>query len=98
MRDPAGVRQVGGGVVDDQIISVDALGDRAVAQGAEVDLLEGRAAEPQQQEHAVCVRVVFGRGRGQVVVEVLFKGVSHPVALSRAAVAVVSDLHRAVGR
>ena len=32
------------------------------------------------------------------MVEVLLEGVSHPVALGRAGVAVVSDLHRAVGR
>ena len=68
MRDPLGVAQVGRRVVHDEVVGVHALGHRAPAQGAEVDLLEGRAAKAQHEQHAVGVGVVLGRRGREVVV------------------------------
>jgi hypothetical protein len=73
MGDPLGVPQVRRVVVDDQVLGVDGQADRPVAQRAEVDLLERRAAEALHQQHAVGVRVVLRGHRRQVVVGVLLE-------------------------
>ena len=96
MRDTLGIRQVGGGAVHDQVVSIHALADWAVAQRAEVHLLEGCTAKAQHQQHAVCVGVIFARRAGQVVVHVFFEGVCDLVARQSAAVCVIPNLHGAV--
>ena len=98
VRDALRVRQVGCGVADDQVIGIDGLADRAVAQRALVDLLEGRAAEAEHQQHAVGVGVILRRGRGQVVVQVALERVGALVLAEVGVVVVVADLDRAVGR
>ena len=98
MRDTQGAGQVRGLVVHDQVVGIDAVGRRAIAQRAEVNLLERGAAKAQQKQHAVCVGVVLSRRRRQVVVHVLFESVSQLVTLQRRAVSVVPDLDGPVGR
>ena len=97
VRDALGIRQVGGGAVHDQVVGIHALADGAVAQRAEVNLLERCATKAQHQQHAVCVGVILPRRAGQVVVHVLFKGVGDLVALGGAAVCVIADFDGAIG-
>ena len=96
--DPHSGRQVGGAVVDDQVVGVNAVAGRTVPQRAEENLFERRAAEAQKQQHAVRIGVVFPRRRRQEVVHVLLEGVGDLIAVSRRAVGVIPDLDRAIGR
>jgi len=98
VRDPHGGRQVGRGVVDDQVVGIHAVAGRTVPQRAEEHLLERRATEAQQQQHAVGVGVVFAGGRGQEVVHVLFERIGDLIALRGRAVGIVPDLDRTIGR
>ena len=98
VRDALGVAQVGRAVADDQVVGVDGLADRAVAQRAIVDLFEGRSAEAQHQQHSVGVGIVLGRRVGQVVVQVALKRTGKLVLLEVGVVVVVADLDGAVSR
>ena len=97
VRDASGVLEVGCVVADYQIVGVNSLAHRPVAQWTKVDLLERCAAEAKQQQHAVGVGIVFRRRAGQVVVKVLFQRVGQLVLFGGAAVAVVPDLDRSIG-
>ena len=98
MRDTLGAADVGRRVVDDQVVGIDRLADGAIAERAEVDLLEGDAAEAQQEQHAVGVGIVLGRHRREVVVHVPLQGFRHLVGLVARGVAVDADLDGTVGR
>ena len=74
MRDPLGALQISRRVVNDQVFSINALRHRAVAKRAVVNFLEAIAAKADHEQHAVGIRVVFGRRDRQVVVHVLLKG------------------------
>ena len=95
--DALGVAQVGGGVVHNQVFCIHRLRHRTVAEGAEVNLLERGAAEPQHQQHAVGVGVILGGHRSQVVIEVILQSIGQPVLFEVGVVAVVANLDRAIG-
>ena len=97
MRDSRGVLQVSGGIVDDQVVSIDALDDGAIAKRAEVALLEGCATKAQHKQHAVSVGVVFGSHRRQEVVHIPFERVGELILFEGAVVVVIADLDRPIG-
>ena len=98
MRDASGVPQVRRRLIYDQVGRVHGFADGPPTDRTEIDLFERSAAEPEHQQHAIGVRVVFRRRGRQVVVQVLFQRVRQPVLLGCGTDGVISDLHRAVGR
>ena len=93
-----GVLQVRRVVINNQIVSIYRLRDRPVPQGAEVNLLKGRATKAQHEQHAVGVGVILCSRRCQVMVQVFLKRLSKLVFIQRRIVIVVADFHRAVSR
>ncbi len=96
MCDALGVAQVGCRVIDDQVVGVDRLAYRTVAQRAEIDLLKGRAAKPKHQQHAVGVWVVFRRRGCEIMVQVALKRVCHQILFQDGVVIVIADFDRAI--
>ena len=84
MRDAFCVRQVGRGVVHDQIVGIHGLGHRTIANRAVIDLFERRTTKPEHQKHAIGVGVILGRDRSQVVIEVFLQRIGLLVDLNTA--------------
>ena len=96
--DAVGVLQIGGRVGDAEVSGVHALGRRPAADRTAVDLLEAGAADPDPQQHAVGVRVVFAGRDGHEIVHVVLKRLREIVALQDVVGVHVVELHRPVGR
>ncbi len=93
----AGVPEVGRGVGHDDIHRIDALADRTLAQRAVVDLFDDQAAEPDIEQRAAGVGIIFRRPDREVVVEVFLEDLGILVLVA-VLVELVGDLDRAVRR
>ena len=98
MRDALGIRKVGRGVIDDQIVGINGFRYRSISKRAEINLLESRATESEHQKHAVGVWVVLGRNRRQVMVEVALQRIGKLICLERSLIIVVANFDRAISR
>ena len=93
-----GIAQIGGCIVDDDIIGVDRFNDWAIAQWAEISLLEPSTAEPNHQQHAIGIGVVFLGGRCQIMIDVTFQRIGVLILLQICVVVVIADLRRTIHR
>ena len=73
MRDALRIAQIGRRVVDDQVFCINAFAHWAIADRAEVNLLECSAAEAEHQQHAVGVGIILARDSRQIMVEIFLK-------------------------
>ena len=92
VRDALGAVQISSRVVNDQVFSVNALRHRAVAERAEVNLLEAVTAKANHEQHTVSVRVILRRRDCQVVVHVLLKRSRQFIKLYARVIAAIPDL------
>ena len=97
VRDTLCILQISRAVVHDQIISINRFGNGTIAQRAVVHLLERGAAEAKHQQHAVSVRVILGRHRRQVMVEVALQRICKLIFLQAGVVIVIANFHRPIG-
>ena len=98
VRHAASITQVCRGIVDNQIIRINALGHRPVTERAVVNLLKRGSTKPQHQQHAIGVRIVLRCRAGQVMVQVFFQGVGQLVLIQHRLIGIIADLYRPIGR
>ena len=98
MRNTTSAFQISSGVIDDQIVGIDAFRHRTLTQWAIVNLLERSSTKAKHKQHSVGVRIIFLSCRCQIMIKILFHSICHLIASGRPIVGIVTDLNGAISR